>query len=169
MSKFFTLFLVLLVILFALELWAPVQVAVIMPWTEFLSFLSVSAITLFDDNVVASGNVIRSTVSGFAVSIEPGCNGVEAVIVLVAAILAFPAPLRYKANGLLIGIFAIMVLNLLRILTLFYLGQWHQGMFEWAHLYVWPVLIILDALIVFVIWIQWMPPSHVATESAPGH
>lgn len=166
MSKFIIVFIVLLGGLFTVEMWTPVQTAVVTPWTEFISRLSVALIKLFDDGVVTAGNVIRSTVNGFAVSIEPGCNGVEAVIVLVAAIAAFPARLGYKLKGLLLGIAAIMLLNLLRIITLFYLGQWNQSVFEWAHLYVWPALIILDALIVFVIWIQWMPPAATASREA---
>ena len=46
----------------------------------------------------------RAPANGFAVSIEAGCNGVEATIVLVAAILAFPAPWKRKLVGLAIGI-----------------------------------------------------------------
>ena len=36
--------------------------------------------------------------ANFAVSIEAGCNGVEATIVLAAAILAFPAPSRWTGG-----------------------------------------------------------------------
>jgi myo-inositol 2-dehydrogenase/D-chiro-inositol 1-dehydrogenase len=57
--------------------------------------------------VVAAGKVIRSTSNGFAVSIEAGCNGVEATIVLLAAILAFPAPWKNKLFGLIIGTIAV--------------------------------------------------------------
>ena len=46
------------------------------------------------DVIGPGGKVIRSTANGFAVSIEAGCNGVEATIVLIAAIFAFPAPWR---------------------------------------------------------------------------
>jgi hypothetical protein len=47
----------------------------------------------------------------------------------------------------------------LRIISLFYFGQWNEVLFEWAHLYVWPALIILDALVVFLIWVQRMGPA----------
>lgn len=49
--------------------------------------------------MVALGKVIRSLDNGFAVSIEAGCNGVEAMIVLAAAIFAFPVPWKRKIAG----------------------------------------------------------------------
>ncbi|HEY6828726.1 MAG TPA: hypothetical protein VI259_17825 [Gemmatimonadaceae bacterium] len=41
---------------------------------------------LFDGTITTSGNVIGSTASEFAVAIEAGCNGVEAMLVLVASV-----------------------------------------------------------------------------------
>ena len=87
--------------------------------------ISTSIVTLFDPNVVAYGKVIRSVGNGFAVSIEAGCNGVEATLVLCAAILAFPAPWRHKALGIAIGVVAVQLLNIVRVISLFYIGQWN--------------------------------------------
>jgi exosortase H (IPTLxxWG-CTERM-specific) len=94
---------------------------------------------------------------GFAVSIEAGCNGVEATIVLVAAVLAFPASWRRKLAGLAIGIVAVQGLNIVRVISLFYLGQWNFSVFEWAHLYVWQALIMLDVLVVWLLWVRTLP------------
>ena len=95
--------------------------------------------------------------NGFAVSIEAGCNGVEATLVLLAAMLAFPAPWRHKVVGLVIGVVAVQLLNILRVISLFYLGQWNYDVFEWAHLYVWQALIMLDVLVVWLIWVRRVP------------
>ena len=113
--------------------------------------------TLFDANVVATGKVMRSTANGFAVSIEAGCNGVEATIVLIAAILAFPASWPRKLAGLAAGIAAVQGLNVVRVISLFYLGQWSFQVFEWAHLYLWQALIMLDVLVVLLIWVRTLP------------
>ena len=94
---------------------------------------------------------------GFAISIERGCNGVEAVIILVSAMLAFPAPWKNRLAGIGLGFVAIQVLNLVRIISLFYLGQWNIDVFEWAHLYVWQALIMLDVLIVWLLWVRTLP------------
>ena len=104
MVRFFVIFLLLLALLFGLELTPWVQRWFVMPWTNALAQFSTWLVTLFDANVVATGKVMRSTANGFAVSIEAGCNGVEATIVLIAAILAFPASWPRKLAGLAAGI-----------------------------------------------------------------
>ena len=159
MIRFFVLFLVLLALLFAFELTPWAQAWFVAPWTNALAAISTSIVTVFDPNVVATGKVMRSTGNGFAVSIEAGCNGVEATIVLLAAMLAFPAPWKHKWIGLAIGIVAVQGLNVIRVISLFYLGQWSHDVFEWAHLYVWQALIMLDVLIVWLIWVRRVPRS----------
>jgi exosortase H (IPTLxxWG-CTERM-specific) len=157
MLRFFVLFTVLLVGLFTLEILQPAEKYVILPFTSLIADISVGLIQMFDDNVVAASNVIRDKTTGFGVRIERGCNGVEALIILFAAIFAFPAPLKNKLVGFAIGFFAIQGLNLVRIISLFYLGQWNQTAFEWFHLYLWQALIILDAMVVWLVWLRTLP------------
>lgn len=157
MLRFFLLFLLLLGILFAAELTAPAQRLLVLPWTEVLAIISAAIIQLFDADAFAHGKIIQSISNGFAVSIEAGCNGVEATIVLVAAMLAFPTSWKHRVYGLLAGIIAVQGLNLVRIISLYYLGQWDKDVFEWAHLYLWQALIMLDVLIVWLIWIRLLP------------
>jgi exosortase H (IPTLxxWG-CTERM-specific) len=157
MLRFFIIFSVLLIGLFTLEILQPAEKYVILPFTSAIAEVSVWIVQVFDDNVIAAGNVIRDGESGFGVRIERGCNGLEAVIILFSAIFAFPAPLRSKLIGFAIGFFAIQALNLVRIISLFYLGQWNYVAFEWFHLYLWQALIILDALVVWLIWLRTLP------------
>lgn len=157
MLRFLLFFLLVQGILFGVEILQSVQSAIILPWTSLLATVSGELMSVFDPNVATVGKIVHSTLNGFAVSIEPGCNGVEAMIVLLAAIIAFPAPILYKLTGLLWGFVAIQGMNLLRIISLFYLGQWSQELFDWAHLYIWQALIMLDALVVFLIWIHYLP------------
>lgn len=162
MLRFFILFIIILIALFVAELTPPVQRAVVLPWTEALARISAGLITLFDPHVVSLGKILRSTTNGFAVSIEAGCNGVEATIILLSAIVAFPAPWKYRLIGIAAGFAAIQGLNLVRVISLFYIGQWNMAVFEWAHLYIWQALIMFDALIVWLLWIRMMPgrPVH---------
>ena len=162
MAKFLLLFIASAVTLLAAELIAPVQAAFVLPWTEGLARMSAALITLFDPRVAVHGKVLQSTTNGFAVSIEAGCNGIEAAIVLIAAMLAFPAPWKHRALGMLAGLVAVQALNIVRVVSLFYLGQWSLPAFEWAHAYLWQALIMLDVLIVWLIWIRRLPPRPVA-------
>ena len=166
MIRFFVLFTVLLVGLFTLEILQPVGEHVILPFTTFIADISVWILQIFDDSVESYRNIIRNSTTGFGVRIERGCNGVEAVIILFAAIFSFPAPFKNKIIGFIIGFFAIQVLNLVRIISLFYLGQWNQVAFEWFHLYLWQALIILDALVVWLIWLRTLPQAKMKRRLA---
>ena len=101
MVRFFILFIVLLVSLFTIEVLQPVQEHVILPFTAGLAWISVNLIELFDSGVVSAGKVIRDLESGFAVSIEPGCNGFmidEAMdlIIVPSNDLVLKGPVRLK-------------------------------------------------------------------------
>ncbi|MDR2244865.1 MAG: exosortase H [Burkholderiales bacterium] len=167
MIRFFILFLVILAVLFGLELTPWAERWFVEPWTIALAKISTWLVTLFDSEVEATGIVMRSLSNGFGVSIEKGCNGIEATIVLVAAMLAFPSPWKYKIIGILSGFVAVQSLNVVRVISLFYLGQWNMTAFEWAHLYIWQALIMLDVLIVFLIWIRLLPGDRNGDKGAP--
>src|SRR6201995_885460 len=107
MIRFFVVFLLLLAVLFGLELTPPVQDWFVVPWTNTLARISAGLVTLFDSDVTATGKVLRSTSNGFAGWIGAGCNGVEATLVLLAAMLAFPASWSRKILGLVAGIAAV--------------------------------------------------------------
>lgn len=165
MVRFFSLFIVLLAILFGVELLAPVQRVLVNPWTDLLASTSASLLSLFDHSVVSHARVLQSRANGFGVSIEAGCNGVEASLILAAAVLAFPSSWRLKLAGIGLGFLAVQIANLLRIISLFYLGQWNTQVFEFAHMYLWQALIMLDVLVVWMLWVAAVARS----QSTPEH
>ncbi len=168
MARFFALFVVILLALFAAELTPPAQSAVVIPWTDALARISAGLVTIFDPHVAAFGKILQSTTNGFAISIEAGCNGIEAAIILIAAMLAFPAPWKHRAIGIVAGLAAVQALNIVRVVSLFYLGQWSFKAFEWAHFYLWQALIMLDVLIVWLLWIRTLPPApHPSADAEP--
>jgi len=166
MVRFFLAFLLVQAVLFGAELTPWAQHWFVTPWTDSLAAVSADIVKVFDPRVIAEGKVLQSGSNGFAVSIEAGCNGVEATIVLIAAMLAFPAPWKRKLLGLAVGIVAVQGLNIVRVISLFYLGQWNLQAFEFAHLYVWQALIMLDVLVVWLLWVRTLPRA--APLPAPG-
>lgn len=157
--RFFLKFIVIQFTLFFLYVTDVVQHYAVVPFTAKIASLSAWLIMFFDKDVISEGVVIRDLGDGFAVAIHAGCNGVEPIIVLVAALIAFPSPWKVKLGGMLIGSLAVQLLNLIRVISLFYLGQWNIKVFEWAHLYLWQALIMLDVLIIFLIWLRWLPTT----------
>lgn len=168
--RFLTLFALLLLALFTAELTAPVQAHLVQPWTNGLAAVSGHVAQVFDSGVTSSGAVILDRASGFGVQIVAGCNGVEAMLVLAAAILAFRAPWKERLIGLAAGFVAIQSLNLVRVVSLFYLGRWSFTLFEFAHLYLWQALIMLDVVVVWLLWLRWVDrdPAADGGGHAPG-
>ncbi len=165
MMRFGVVFMTLLIGLLGLELLRPVQQLIVVPFTAGVAAASAWLLRFFDPQVLAQGVILSDLESGFSVAIQAGCNGVEASIVLVAAMLAFPAGWGMRLAGIGLGLVAIQLLNLLRIVSLFYLGQWDSDLFEWAHLYLWQALIILDVLILFLLWLRWLPGRDLDTPA----
>lgn len=168
MKRFLIIFPLLVIALFTLELLPWGQTWLVQPWTAFIADVSAAAIRLFDDRVLAQGKIIWDQTSGFAVAIEAGCNGIEAAIILMAAMLAFPAATwNQRFIGIILGLTTVQGLNILRIISLFYIGQWNRTVFEWAHLYVWQALIMLDVLLVFLFWLRWVSRQTHTESPAP--
>lgn len=168
MFRFFFLFMTLLVGLFSLRITNFMRDWITVPFTGVLADISAYLIKLFDADVISYGVIIQSQSNGFAVAIAPGCDGIEAVIILVSAILAFPSPWKHKFIGIGIGFLAIQALNLVRIISLFYMGQWSTTWFDWFHLYLWQALIILDALAVWLIWLRYLPRRDPPPRAPPA-
>ncbi len=160
MRRFFLIFIILQLLLFGIELTQPVQQHLVLPWTAWLAQVCVAIVTQFDANAAAIGKVLWNPATGFGVSIEPGCNGVEACIILFAAVVAFPATWRHRAWGLALGFVAVQGLNVVRVISLFYLGQWNTEWFRIAHEFLWQGLIMLDVLVVWLLWVRASPPAE---------
>ena len=160
MLRFVLIFLACLLLLFTLELLQPVQTHAIAPFTAAIAHVSVWLMRLFDHDVIARQNDILSLTTGGGIEIVAGCNGVEAVLILVSAVLAFPASWKHKLAGIGLGFLAIQALNLVRIISLFYLHAWSQVWFDWFHLYLWQALIVLDALVFWLLWLRWLPRAR---------
>jgi len=152
--RFFLIFLVVLAVLFGVEQLVVVQNAVVLPWTALVAKASAVIARFFDPTIISHGKILQSAHTGFSVSIESGCNGVEASVVLIGAMLAFPSTWKMKFWGILLGFVAVQAVNLLRVVTLFFVGEWSLKVFEFAHLYMWQALIMLDVLVVWLLWMR---------------
>jgi exosortase H (IPTLxxWG-CTERM-specific) len=166
MLRFVLIFLAVLVALFTLELTHPVQNALIVPWTGLLTHLSAWLLSAFDSSVIAYGKVLQDARTGQGVSIEAGCNGIEACLIFFAAVLAYPASWKLRGAGLVLGFFAVQAVNLLRLISLFYLVSYSPKIFEFAHLYLWQALIMLDVLVVWLLWVRQVARSESHQDGA---
>jgi exosortase H (IPTLxxWG-CTERM-specific) len=139
-----------LIVFYAVSAIPAVNDYVILPFTELVVAASAFLLHLIRQPNDVVGTIIRSP--RFALDVRNGCNGVEAVMVLAAAMLAFPATLRSRAAGLLAGTVAIQIINLVRVTSLVWLGEHHRNIFDFIHVGVWQSIVILAAVSMFVFW-----------------
>ena len=128
----------------------PVNDYVVVPFTEFLVSISTVILAAIGEKTQSVGTLIQSP--AFAVDVKNGCNGIEAALLLVAAMLAFPATGKQRALGIAAGLGVIQGVNLFRIVSLFWLGVHHRNVFELFHAAVWQTALILLAVGIFLAW-----------------
>ncbi len=111
-------------------------------------------IRLFHGHVMVQGNLLASPSFATQLKIINGCDGLHVSILLWAAIAVYPATWYAKLQGLGWGSVAIHLLNVLRVISLYYLLQFNRALFDFAHLYLWEALITIDALVAFALWVR---------------
>ncbi|HSY51579.1 MAG TPA: exosortase H [Thermoanaerobaculia bacterium] len=160
-TRFLIVFAVLLISFYAVITIGAVDTHVVLPFTAALARISGAALDLIGEPVHVTTTVIAGP--RFAVDIRGGCNGLEAVVFVCAAMLAFHAPPWKRIVGALAAAVILETLNVVRIDTLYLLGVYHRKVFEMFHLAVWQTLMFGAAVFIFLIW-----TSIVAPRNAPA-
>jgi exosortase/archaeosortase family protein len=114
------------------------------------------------EDVTAEGKAIRSP-GGSSIQIEKGCDAVEPSALFVAAVLASPVVLRRKIPAVLLGTALLLVLNLVRIVTLYLTARYARSIFDTMHLDVWQAAFIVLAIFFWAVWASWVrraPPRQ---------
>lgn len=99
-----------------------------------------------------TGTVVTSKI--FSAEIITECTAVFPIMIFLAAVIAYPSGWRKKLWGIALGVPAILFVNLIRLVSLFYIGYWFPSVFETAHLLVWQSLIIFFAVLFWLIWVE---------------
>jgi len=101
-------------------------------------------------NAVAVGTRIRAP--GGGINILNGCEGVEVLFLLIAALCVIPLPLPRRLLGLGAGVLFVFVINQLRILALFYAYRADKTLFGLLHGTVAPIVLIALTVLFFLAW-----------------
>ncbi len=123
---------------------------VIVPFTAGVAKASGMALNLIGQDIEMEQTVIRN--GRFAVNIKNGCNGVETMIIFLAAVLAFPASWKSRAIGLGLGVLAIQLVNLVRVVALFLTGAYFPKLFDSSHTVIWQTIVILFGVLLWIFW-----------------
>lgn len=123
---------------------------VIEPFTAQVATASGHALNLIGQDITRTGTILRN--ERFAVNIRNGCNGVETMIIFLAAVLAFPSTWKSRALGLVLGVIAIQAVNLFRVVALFLTGAYFPKLFDSSHTVIWQTVVILFGVLLWIFW-----------------
>jgi exosortase H (IPTLxxWG-CTERM-specific) len=134
------------------------QERVLAPVAGVQAWLSGGILWALGEPLVVRGNLISALPPSppFALEIRQGCDAAEATALFVAATLAFAAPWRARAGALLAGVAMIFVLNVARVASLFLIGRYAEAWFHTAHVDLWPAMILIDAVGLWVLWVRYV-------------
>jgi exosortase H (IPTLxxWG-CTERM-specific) len=159
----FVLFLVVFYFLVAAK---PVNDHVIVPFTGWIASASGTVLNALGEKATVQGTEIQS--GSFGVNIENGCNGIETALLLAAAVLAFPAGWRQRLTGFLLGFLGIQVLNLIRVVSLVWIGRHRPALFDSSHTVIWQSAVVLFGVLIFLFWASRQRPRPANAEEKAG-
>lgn len=116
------------------------------PVVQLINFLSPQI------NAMALGNQIIAPGGGLVVKL--GCEGVEALFILLAGFLIAPLSRSAMLKGILFGTVLVYVLNQVRILLLFYAFRADKLLFILLHGTLTPIALIAMAGLFFHWWLM---------------
>jgi exosortase family protein XrtM len=108
-----------------------------------------------EEQVTLVGRTISSPASSLHVT--RGCEGVEIFLLLVAAVVAFPAPWKARLRGLGVGCVLAYLLSVTRLLALHFTLRYTPGAWEALHGLVLPLGPIIVVTLYFMRWSAAQP------------
>jgi exosortase H (IPTLxxWG-CTERM-specific) len=159
-SRFLILFLGILGVSFTVIALQPVNDAFVVPYTTLIAKVAGNILALFGEDITINGCLLRSP--RFAVTIYNGCNGLITSLIFISGVLAFPAKWSAKIIGVVGGLVIIQAINMVRIISLFYIGIYLPKLFNSSHVFIWQSLVILAGVTLWIVWAHYFaaPPQE---------
>jgi exosortase/archaeosortase family protein len=89
---------------------------------------------------------------GIPFDVTTGCTGLAVALVVIAAVLAYPAPRRAKIVGLGVLVPLVFVVNIARLVSMGWAGTRSQALFDFFHLFAWQFMIVAFVGLGFWLW-----------------
>ena len=100
----------------------------------------------------------HSLVSPWArLNVLSGCEGIESILLIVAALCAYRLSLQAKIKGVLSAIGLMYLVNQIRLVTLYFSYRYNKDLFALIHGYIGPTLIMAIGTAFFLWWITKHP------------
>jgi exosortase/archaeosortase family protein len=103
--------------------------------------------------------------SDFAYRIDYRCTGIWPVVIFSSLLLAERLPLLPRWTGIILGALSLLTMNLLRLVSLFWVGISFPAWFELTHDLIWPAITVL---VIAALWLSLRRRRLAGSESKRG-
>ncbi len=131
-------------------------------YTGAVVWLSTHLITLLGIDVTADHAFLH--LDSAVMEVKFGCNGLEAILLYCAAVLAFPASWKQRLMGIFLGSSLLQLFNLLRIALLAWVLEYHHTIFDVMHEYITQSIMIVIAFVIFLIYLQYVTDENTLSQ-----
>jgi len=135
-----------------------VEDLILVPTTDLINIVTPN------EHAQLNGRVIASP--GSSLHVTRGCEGIEMFLLLVAAIMAFPATWKQRVQGLLLGCMLAYALSVTRLMALHYILRFSPRAWEALHGLVLPLGPIVLMALFFMRWSDRAAQPRPATHAA---
>jgi len=113
--------------------------------------------------------VTKATIQlqGFAYRIIYHCSGLFLMIIYSSAVIAYPATIKEKTLGLVLGNPVLFFTNVLRLVMLGIVGYKWPAYFDASHEYLWQGIFIVFVIFLWMVWKEKFVKSEKALP-VPG-
>ncbi len=150
LPRFALVFLGVLGLLLGISYTPAFGASVLSPYLAWSARVTSVVLGWLGEPTTVDGTVLRS--AAFAIDIRRGCDAYEPFAILAAGLCAYPAPWAARLRGLALGAVVLVLLNLVRILSLFVVGRTVPDMFDLAHEGLWQAVFIAVAVAFWALW-----------------
>lgn len=131
---------------------------VLVRWLQIAPAAALLELTLPGVAVTRLPTALR--IPGLEVQLLRGCDGMEAWLMLISALLVFPFPWRRRLLGALWGSLLVFGLNLLRIVSLFHVALRRPEWFDTAHSVLWQSAMTIAVAAFILAWFRPAPETR---------
>jgi exosortase/archaeosortase family protein len=129
---------------------------------------SAAIMQLFGEDVLASGTLLAS--SRNSVDIRRGCDALQVTAFFVFGVLASPIAVTWRHRLLvaLLGAAFLLLVNLVRIISLYYAGLYSPHLADVMHVDVWQPAFIFLTIFLWLAWAWRALRLHTRNANAAG-
>jgi exosortase/archaeosortase family protein len=116
-----------------------------------------TALRWFEPTIAVHGQDI---VGRYSLRVVKTCDAMDVQLLFVSAVISWAARWPHKLLAVALGVTAIFVVNILRICSLYFVGVFSPSSFDFVHIDLWPVVLVITCVAGFLAFVSWVNASE---------